>query len=216
MFTGLVREIGSIVSIKKQSAGAELSINAPESAVDLKIGDSLAVNGICLTITSIKNALVTVDAVNETVQVSTLSSWKSGRKVHLELALRVGDPLGGHIVQGHVDGIGKLVSLVKNGNSTTFKFQASETVAKYLIPKGSIAIDGVSLTLDANPSGNFFSVNIIPHTTSETLFSEFKIGQLVNLEADVLAKRNIVEPDSRSGLTVDKILAHGFMRRGKR
>ncbi|MBT3317074.1 riboflavin synthase [bacterium] len=216
MFTGLVREIGSIVAIKKQSKGAQLSITAPDSVGELALGDSLAANGICLTITSIRGNIVNVDAVDETVQITTLKTWRSGKKIHLEPALKAGDPMGGHIVLGHVDGVGKLVSKQQSGSGLALKFQAPDFVANYLLPKGSIAIDGVSLTLDANPDGNQFSVNIIPHTLSETLLADLRVGDAVNLEADVLAKRKNTEPELKSGLTVDKILAHGFMRKGKR
>jgi len=216
MFTGLVREIGSIVTIKRQSKGALLSINAPESVAELTLGDSLAVNGICLTVTSILGNIVTVDAVDETVQITTLKNWRSGKKTHLEPALKAGDPIGGHIVLGHVDGIGKLISTQLTGNGLKLKFQAPDSIADYLLPKGSIAIDGVSLTLDANPEGNQFSVNIIPHTLSETLLADLRVGDSVNMEADVLAKRKNTEPELKSGLTVDRILAHGFMRKGRR
>jgi len=222
MFTGLVREIGTLRTVARRGSVTKLWVHAPVSAADLALGDSLAVNGICLTVTEIRGELVHLDAVTETREVTTLSGWRAGRRVHLEPALRAGDPLGGHLVLGHVDGVGVLRRRRTLGENLLLTFAAPAAVSGWLLPKGSIAVDGVSLTLDAGPFGETFTVSLIPHSLSWTRFGDMKTGERVNLEADVLAKGGsareampAVEPKPAHTLTMNDITARGF-RRGRR
>ncbi len=227
MFTGLVREIGTLRTASRRGTVTKLWVHAPASAPGLSMGDSLAVDGICLTVAGRRGELVQLDAVNETRSVTTLATWRSGRRLHLEPALRAGDPLGGHLVLGHIDGVGVLRRRRRLGENLLLTFSAPDEVATWLLPKGSIAIDGVSLTLDAGPFVEAFTVSLIPHTLSWTRFIEMKTGTRVNLEADVLAKgsaagvaRSASETlraagEPRRGLTVNDITARGF-RRGRR
>jgi riboflavin synthase len=225
MFTGLIHEIGTLTGIRQAGAVTRLSVRAPKSVAKLELGDSLAVNGICLTVTGCRADTVALDAVAETRRVTTLASWRTGQRVHLEPALRAGDAMGGHLVLGHVDAVGELRRSVRRGENLLLSFSIPEILKPWLLPKGSIAIDGVSLTLDAGPFRDVFTVSLIPHTLGWTLFESLRSGQKVNLEADVLAKgaaaRNeataAVTPRTASrSLTIDDIRARGFRRSGRR
>ena len=188
MFTGLVREIGTVAAVGRRGALTDLTLDAPATAPELQIGDSLAVDGICLTVTAIRGPRVTVEAVGETRRLTSLGRWRPGRRVHLEPALKVGDSMGGHSVLGHVDGVGRLKSSRRTGGGLALSFSAPAKILSYLLPKGSIAVDGVSLTLDEGPFDRGFSLWIIPHTLAATKFGSLRAGDLVNIEADVLAK----------------------------
>lgn len=225
MFTGLIREIGTLTGMRRAGAVTRLTVRAPGSARGLGLGDSLAVNGICLTVTGLRGDTVALDAVEETRRISTLGSWRSGRRVHLEPALRAGDPLGGHLVLGHVDGVGEVRRTERRGENLLLTVAAPAPVRAWLLPKGSIAVDGVSLTLDAAPARGIFTVSLIPHTLGWTLFGEMRPGTAVNLEADVLAKgaaaREAVALPTEAAapatsLTVDDIRARGYRRRAGR
>ena len=187
MFTGIVEELGTIKSIRANSQGLDIIVSADKIFDDLKVGDSVAVNGCCQTITSLWNKEFTVQAINETVKLTTFKNLKYDEKVNLERAATPASRLGGHIVAGHVDGTGKVVSIEKVGNSTIFEFFAPDNIMKYLIYKGSVAIDGVSLTI-CEISDTTFKVAVIPHTLRNTNFGAFQIGTEVNLEPDVIAK----------------------------
>ncbi len=220
MFTGLVREIGVLRGTTRAGAVTRLTVSAPHSAPDLSLGDSLACDGICLTVTALDGDVVFLDAVAETRRVTTLGTWRTGRMLHLEPALKAGDPLGGHLVLGHVDGVGELRRIRRDGESLRLTFAAPSEVRRWLLPKGSIAVDGVSLTVDEGPFDDGFTVSLIPHTLASTRFAAMKPGQAVNLEADVLAKgaeaRAVAAADSPAPaptLTVESITARGFRRR---
>ncbi len=222
MFTGLVREIGTLRTVTRSGTLTRLWVHAPATAPELELGDSLAVNGICLTVTACRGELVQLDAVAETRSVTTLATWRAGRRVHLEPALRAGDPMGGHLVLGHVDGVGTLRRRRRLGENVLLTFEAPAAVRGWLLPKGSIAVDGVSLTLDAGPFDDTFTVSLIPHSLSWTRFGEMKAGDKVNLEADVLAKGQAAREamparaaEAPRPLTVSDITARGF-RRGRR
>jgi riboflavin synthase alpha subunit len=222
MFTGLVREIGTLRTVARRGTLTKLWVHAPASAPELGLGDSLAVNGVCLTVTELRGDLVQLDAVSETREVTTLAGWRAGRRVHLEPALKAGDPLGGHLVLGHVDGVGVLSRRRTLGENLLLTFEVPAEMRVWLLPKGSIAVDGVSLTLDAGPFHDGFTVSLIPHSLSWTRFGEMKTGERVNLEADVLAKggaaRDAMDTPAGDGtrpLTVNDITARGF-RRGRR
>jgi riboflavin synthase alpha subunit len=225
MFTGQVREIGRLESVRISGDRAGLEISAPRTAPDLGVGDSLAVNGVCLTVTSAAGARVRADVSTETRRVTTVSNWRAGDRVHLEPALRVGDAVGGHFVLGHVDGVGRVQRVARLAGGLAVTVSADSAILDQLLPKGSIAVDGVSLTLDEGPFIEDFSVTLIPHTLRETRFAKLGPGDLVNLEVDILSKaaRRVVGAGTpraaRQGgtLTVEAIAARGWTgRRGER
>ncbi|MBP2022106.1 riboflavin synthase [Clostridium punense] len=187
MFTGLVEEIGIVESISKSTKSARIAIKASTVLEGVKLGDSICTNGVCLTVTSFGGNKFTVDAMAETMRRSNLSNFQIGEEVNLERALRVGDRLGGHIVTGHIDGMGTISSYEKEDNAVWITISASKEILKYIVQKGSIAIDGVSLTV-AYVDDNVFKVSIIPHTKDMTTLLRKKVGAVVNLECDVLGK----------------------------
>jgi riboflavin synthase len=237
MFTGLVREIGTLRAVVRRGGITRLDIVAPRSAARLSSGDSLAVNGICLTVTRRRGDLISVEAAAETRRVTTLLRWRVGDRLHLEPALRAADTLDGHLVLGHVDGVGRIARLRRAGGSVLMSVGLAPDLARFLMPKGSVAVDGVSLTVDAGPFTDRFTVNLIPHTLSGTTFDRARVGQDVNLEMDVLVKAarsgqplvdalrgvsdgrpapgagNRSGDHSSGGSTLDNIYARGWRRR---
>lgn len=187
MFTGLIKDIGTIKSIKRNSSGAEFIIETEKLISDIEIDDSVATNGVCLTATKVDGKCFTVQAVHVTLEKTNLGKLKSGDKVNLELALRASDRLGGHIVQGHVNGQGKLTAHKQLGDNWEISFSADSHLFKYMIKEGSICIDGISLTIARLDKGQF-TVSIIPHTYENTILHTKKIGESVNIEVDMMAK----------------------------
>lgn len=187
MFTGIVRELGHLERIEMVDGGARLSIDAPLSAEGLQIGDSVALNGCCLTVTDINGSRLTFTAVPETLQQTSLGQIVTGSRINLEPALRIGDALGGHIVQGHVDGLGEIAALEPEGEGKRMTVAASHDVLRYCVYKGSVAIDGISLTIAALSPGRF-EIALIPHTLDVTTLGDRNPGDRVNIEVDVLAK----------------------------
>ena len=187
MFTGIVEELGVIKSIRANSQGLDIVVGADKIFDDLKVGDSVAINGCCQTITSLWNKEFTVQAVSETVKLTTFRNLKYGEKVNLERAATLTTRMGGHIVSGHIDGVGKIVSINRVGNSTVFEFLVSENIMKYLIYKGSVSINGVSLTI-CDINDNSFKVAVIPHTLHNTTFNALQTGDEVNIEPDTISK----------------------------
>lgn len=187
MFTGIIQTTGRIERRASPGAGARLTIKTPRRLPALALGESIAVNGACLTVTGRRDRTFTVDVSPETLRRTTLGRAAPTTRVNLERSLCVGDRLGGHIVLGHVDGIGTLESIKPDGDWLLYRFRAPRTLAPYLVEKGSIAIDGVSLTI-FGCRGPSFTVALIPHTLGETTLGERKPGDAVNLEADVLLK----------------------------
>ncbi len=187
MFTGLISDVGTV----KARKGGVFTITTAYKLSDADIGASICCDGVCLTATSISadksGTQFTVDVSNETLGKTTLKDWSEGRKVNLERSLRAGDELGGHIVSGHVDGVAKIVSITADGESRRFVFEAPEHLARYIAPKGSIALDGTSLTVN-EVSGTRFGVNLIPHSLTVTTWGAKTPGQHVNLEVDVFAR----------------------------
>ena len=230
MFTGLIREIGRIRGLAPGRGVVRLDIDAPNLAASAKLGQSIAVNGICLTVTAVNGRVFSVEAATETRRLTTFESWRRGALVHLEPALRAGDGLDGHLVQGHVDGVGKILSVKKSGGSLLMTVGLGEGMARFLTPKGSVAVDGVSLTVDEGPFSDRFTVNLIPHTLQGTTFAGAAAGRLVNLEMDVLVKAartgggwaGIEDKNSTpgelkpTGLTMERLLAKGFGRLGSK
>jgi riboflavin synthase len=188
MFTGLIETVGQITHLEKRGPGIQMAIRAPLSLVsELVLGESVAVNGACLTVTHTHNTLFYVDASSETMDKTTLGYKKTGDSVHLERALRVGDRLGGHWVSGHVDSIGYLRSRTQSGEAWEMWIDAPPAVMKYIVNKGSIAIDGASLTVNALDDAGF-SITLIPHSQSILLLSQYTLRAPFNLEADLLGK----------------------------
>jgi riboflavin synthase len=197
MFTGIVRERGRVASLDEGPEGLRLEITAPETASELSVGDSVSIGGACLTATSVSNGTFSVTAVRETIDRTTLGRLSADDEVNLETAARIGDPLGGHFVQGHVDGLGRIASV---GDDGRVWIEAGPEILRYCVEKGSIAVDGVSLTIAGLPEGAF-EVALIPHTLEQTTLGALQPGDEVNLEVDVLAKyvEKLAYPDTISG-----------------
>ena len=187
IFTGLIIEVGRVRRIQRRADGAFLVIEAKTVLEGTRIGDSISINGVDLTVIEMGEDFFSADASLETLKRSTLGELRVGGRVNLERALAVGERLGGHMVQGHVDGTGELLSVTPEGNAYRVRFRFPRELGRYIAMKGSITVDGISLTV-AGLGDDWFEVAIIPHTWSETILRDLKSGDLVNLEVDVLAK----------------------------
>jgi riboflavin synthase len=187
MFTGIVREVGQVGAILGGKDGIRLEVEAPGTAAAVAVGDSVAVNGVCLTATAVVEGSVSFDAVPETLARTSLARLEAGAAVNLEPALRAGEALGGHYVQGHVDGVGHARSIGPEGDGRRLWLDAPPELLRYLVEKGSVAVDGVSLTVAALDDAGF-AVALIPHTLAATTLGALEPGAPVNLEVDVLAK----------------------------
>jgi len=215
MFTGLIEEIGTIQKIDIISGGGrQITILAQKVLSDLEIDHSVSVSGVCLTVTKVLNDSFIVDAVGETIEKTTIKKIHIGQKVNMERAMKLSDRLGGHIVQGHVNGIGTLKKIQQRGENWYLSVNVPKELEKYLISEGSIAIDGISLTI-THLVGREVSVSIIPHTYKNTIISEYKINQQVNIETDFLAKyvENFIKTygsSRQSNLTLEKMKELGF------
>lgn len=221
MFTGLVEEMGSVVSIEHGSSSTKIKIRCSKVLENIKIGDSISTNGVCLTAFSFDNDTFSAFVMGETMRKTNLSSLQIGHKVNLERAMRVGDRLGGHIVTGHVDGIGVVSDMLEEDNAMWISIQAHSSIIKYLIYKGSIAIDGISLTV-AFLEENAFKVCIIPHTQDETTLVNKRVGDVVNLECDIVGKyienftlrnttNNLGESNEKSSVDMKLLRENGFL-----
>lgn len=216
MFTGLIEEIGTIQTIVKGQKSATLSIKANKVLEGIKLGDSISTNGVCLTVTAFNNGLFTVDVMAETMRKSNLYSLTKGSTINLERALMVGDRLGGHIVSGHIDGIGTISDYRVEDNAVWITINTSNEILKYIVLKGSIAIDGVSLTV-AHVGETLFEVSIIPHTKQRTTLLQKKPGDEVNLECDMLGKyieklMKVEEnPSTKKNMDLDFLKDNGFI-----
>lgn len=214
MFTGIIEEIGTVKSIVKSLHSSILTIEGHIIFNDLHIGDSVSVNGVCLTVTGFSSNTFTADIMNETLFRSSLGNLKSGSYVNLERALKVNSRLGGHIVSGHIDGTGVISRIQKDDNSTLYTIKTSPKLMNYIIEKGSIAIDGISLTV-AKLSLNDFTVGVIPHTSKETILSQKSVGDTVNLENDIIGKYiekliTIDKSNCKSNITKDFLMKFGY------
>jgi riboflavin synthase len=183
MFTGIVRELGRLEAVEEADQGIRLRVRAPQTAVGARVGDSVAVSGVCLTVTDATDGLLAFDAVPETLRRSTLARLAGGAEVNLEPALQAGDPVGGHFVQGHVDGVGRIRRRTAEG----LDIEAPAEILRYCVEKGSIAVEGVSLTI-AGVDEEGFTVALVPHTKEVTTLGSAGEGDEVNLEVDMLAK----------------------------
>jgi riboflavin synthase len=200
MFTGIVREVGSVAAVTGGAEGVRLELVAPVTAPFVDVGGSVAINGVCLTAEVVEGSRLVFHAVPETLSRTTLGGLTRGSAVNLEPALRAGDPMGGHIVQGHVDGIGAVQSVEAEGEGLRVIVEASAETLRYCVEKGSITVEGVSLTI-AELHDDAFGLALIPHTIAETTLARLVPGQRVNLEVDVLAKyvERLLEPHRRQG-----------------
>jgi riboflavin synthase len=217
MFTGIIAAIGTITHIERKGGDCRLTINTGKLPLtDAQLGDSIAVNGVCLTAVELGKQHFCADVSNETLSRSTLKNAIVGSPVNLELALTPTTRMGGHIVSGHVDGIGKLVEQKPDARSWRLSFKAPDDLAKYIAEKGSITINGISLTVNS-VNGAVFSVNIVPHTLQETTLADIKVGHEVNLEVDLLARylERLLLGDKaanpQSGITKELLQSSGFL-----
>jgi riboflavin synthase len=188
MFTGIVREQGRVAEVDGAADGVRLVVEAPNTAAQAAVGDSVAVSGVCLTVTEVENSHVAFDAVPETLARSSLGALAAGDAVNLEPALRAGEPLGGHYVQGHVDGVGAVRKVEDRGSERRIEIVAPTELRRYIVEKGSIAVEGVSLTVADVDADGAFVVALVPHTLEVTTLADLEPGSKVNLEVDVLAK----------------------------
>lgn len=212
MFTGIIEELGTINSISKNPASAVLTINASTVLEDVHMGDSIAVNGVCLTVTSFTDASFTADVMHETLNRSSLGALRPGSKVNLERAMSADGRFGGHIVSGHIDGTGRITDIKKDDNAVWYTISAPPDILRYIVEKGSIAIDGISLTI-AYVDSRCFKVSIIPHTSANTTLALRKPGDTVNLENDCIGKyvEKLLQPYQKTGnITREFLLQNGF------
>ena len=217
MFTGIIEEIGSVISSNLIGGSGELRIGASRILEECKLGDSIAINGVCLTVTKIAGREIAFDVSLETLRRSNLGTLKKGDPVNLEQAMAADGRFGGHMVSGHIDGTGTLNDRRQEGNAIIFTFSVAPVITRYLITKGSIAIDGISLTISAL-AGDSFSVTVIPHSLQQTTLGQRALGAIVNLETDLVAKyiEKLLQPENpnpnnpTATLNLDLLKKHGF------
>ncbi|NOZ37823.1 MAG: riboflavin synthase [Gammaproteobacteria bacterium] len=219
MFTGIIEAIGSIAAIEPKGDDARILIRTGKlDLTDVKLGDSIAVNGVCLTAVELPGDSFWADVSGETLTRTRFADIKQGSRVNLEKALTPSTRLGGHLVSGHVDGLGEIVERSPAGRSVRFRIRAAAELARYIAEKGSICVDGISLTVNA-VEGAIFELNIVPHTLVETIMDDYQAGTRVNLEVDIIARYlerlllgdKAAEPSS-GGITASMLAEHGFMR----
>lgn len=213
MFTGIVEEIGIVKSLEFKANGAKIVIGCQKVIEDVKIGDSIAIGGVCQTVIAFNSSEFSAEISDETLKVTTLGNLKSGNIVNLERALTLSSRLGGHIVSGHVDCMGKFINIEKLSDFYNLQFEISEEQEKYVVYKGSITINGVSLTV-ANIVDNIVSVAIIPHTYNNTSLKDLKLGQDVNIETDILGKyveKFLSAKDNKKGISMNFLQENGFV-----
>ena len=213
MFTGIIEELGTVGQMDRRPDSIKLTIQARKVLEGTQLGDSIAVNGVCLTVTSMTDSSFTADVMHETMRRSSLSDIKSGSKVNLERAMQVGGRLGGHIVSGHIDGVGHIARIASDGIARVITISIPKDMEPFIVEKGSIAIDGISLTV-VSVGNSQFSVSIIPHTMANTTLIDKHPGAVVNLETDVIGKYvhsfTTAHTGKRSGITMETLLENGF------
>ncbi|WP_373054112.1 riboflavin synthase [Thioalkalivibrio sp.] len=218
MFTGIIETLGTVAALEPRGGDLRLKVRAPEMDLgDTRLGDSIAVNGVCLTVTELNGGRFAADVSRESLSVTTLGDLGVGDRVNLEQALTLNTRLGGHLVSGHVDGVGEVLAMQPDARSTRVQFRAPDALARYIAAKGSITIDGTSLTVNG-VDGATFDVNIIPHTWELTRFSVYRVGSRVNLEVDLVARylerlmlgERAAQPGQSGGLSEDWLAQQGF------
>ena len=212
MFTGLIEDVGTISRLERGAGGAFIAVTHSPVIDDLKQGDSVAVDGVCLTVTEVGSQSFSVDASAETIRRSTLRTKQLHQKVNLERALRFSDRLGGHLVTGHVDEVGTIAAVIQEGSSQRITITITDKSSRYLVEKGSVAVDGISLTVN-EVEGNRFSVTIIPHTALHTLLTGKQVGDPVNIETDIIGKYLDRLITKEPGKKIDRnfLSEHGFL-----
>ncbi|MGN0580144.1 MAG: riboflavin synthase [Ruminococcus sp.] len=216
MFTGIIEETGTVRTVRRGAVTSFIEVEAEKIFSDLHIGDSVAVNGVCLTVTEMGGGTFRADVMNETLKRSSLGSLSLGSRVNLERAMAADGRFGGHIVSGHIDGTGTISDIKRDGIAIWYTVAATPEIMRYIVEKGSIAIDGISLTV-AGRTDSSFSVSVIPHTAEQTILSQKKNGDIVNLENDIIGKyveRLIGTKDASDGaeskITAQFLARHGF------
>ena len=213
MFTGIIAAIGKIEAV--QAKGGDIRLQVATHRLDLsdiQLGDSVAINGVCLTVIAMTSGSLSFDVSRESLDRTSLGTVKAGSDVNLEKALAVGDRLGGHFVSGHVDGLGKVIAKQESARSVQFRFEVPSGLERYIAEKGSICIDGTSLTVN-KVENNWFEVNIIPHTMQETIMKNYRISTQVNLEVDLIARYlERLLPKQAAGITRETLLQNGFIK----
>lgn len=214
MFTGIIEEVGTVKAVKRSGTSSFIEIQAKKVLEDVHLGDSIAVNGVCLTVTHSDGSIFRADVMNETLSRSSLGSLTAGSPVNLERAMAANGRFGGHIVSGHIDGTGTVSDIRNDGIAVWYTITAPPELLRYIVEKGSIAIDGISLTV-AKVTETSFSVSIIPHTAAQTILGTKKTGDIVNLENDIIGKyvEKLMKPAEaapQSGITMEFLAKNGF------
>ncbi len=214
MFTGIIEEVGTVKAVKRSGTSSFIEIQAKKVLEDVHLGDSIAVNGVCLTVTHSDGSIFRADVMNETLSRSSLGSLTAGSPVNLERAMAANGRFGGHIVSGHIDGTGTVSDIRNDGIAVWYTITAPHELLRYIVEKGSIAIDGISLTV-AKVTETSFSVSIIPHTAAQTILGTKKTGDIVNLENDIIGKyvEKLMKPAKAappSGITMEFLAKNGF------
>lgn len=212
MFTGIIEEVGTVRAVRRGASSAVLTIAARTVLADVRMGDSIAVNGVCLTVTAFTPTAFTADVMHETINRSALRDLQVGSPVNLERAMAADGRFGGHIVAGHIDGVGTVTAVRRDDNAVWYTVRTPGAILRYVIEKGSIAVDGVSLTV-ARLGREDFSVSVIPHTAEQTVLSHRRVGDRVNLEADCIGKyvERLLSPAAARGVTSDLLARNGFL-----
>jgi len=214
VFTGIIEGKGKVLNIEYKGEGKRLSIELPTELTDVQLGDSINLNGACLTIVEKRGSSITVDLSGETLQRTNLSWLKEGDWVNLERALRLSDRLGGHLVTGHIDGMGEIVEKVRQREFYLLKIRIPSSMGKYIVPKGSVAIDGVSLTVNET-EGDIIQITLIPYTIEKTTLADRKVGDPVNIETDILGKyveKMLGDRGGEKGFDLNFLKEHGFIK----
>ena len=212
MFTGIIEEVGSLKKLQKEAAGAVFEISCKRVLEGLQIGDSIAANGVCLTATAFTSHSFTAAAMHETLRRSTLGNLHPGSPINLERAMAANRRFGGHMVAGHIDGTGTISNIEKDGNAVWYTLQASPQILRYIVEKGSVALDGISLTV-AEVRADYFKVSVIPHTLAQTALAQKRTGDCVNIENDIIGKyveKLLGTPQKSSGITKEFLSRYGF------
>ncbi|OPY90961.1 MAG: Riboflavin synthase [Syntrophus sp. PtaU1.Bin208] len=215
MFTGIIQGMGTVLRLSRRGEDALLEIETAMDLADVRIGDSIAVNGACLTATTVSRRSFTADVSAETLARTDLAFFSPGQRVNLEKALRLTDFLGGHLVLGHIDGLGKIAECSAKSGSIIFRIEIEPNLSRYLVPKGSVAVDGISLTVNRCEENSFY-VNMIPHTAEKTTLGFKKKGDRVNIETDILGKyvERLISSEEKKegGVTREFLMKQGFLK----
>lgn len=211
MFTGIIEEIGEVIAVRNITDQIEMKIQAHKILEDLKVSDSISVDGVCQTVVDREDQEFKIQAVGETLTKTTMGNFRPGRKVNLERSLRLDSRLGGHFVQGHINGIGSILKIIKRSDNYYFEISIPESLLKYCAPEGSIAIDGISLTI-AQLKNNIIGISVIPYTFKQTTLNFKKTGHYVNIETDVLARQleQLISKKEKSDLSMEKLINWGY------